>query len=333
MLRVLYIYRHPDMGYSIGRVFKPIEEEMKKYAEVDSIYLPVPNYSLRGLWKNISAALKAVKQKHYDIVHITGTEHYLIPFIHGQKVVVTVHDLGSLSINGNLFRSFIKKRLFINSLKGADGITFISQKTCDECNEMVRLDKYKQTVIGNPIDTKFQYIHKEFTQEQPVALHIGTKSNKNLHNTILALRGINCHLRIIGTLSAQDKTELSQNNIVHSNAYNLTDDEIIKEYINCDIVNFPSFYEGFGMPIIEGQAIGRLVITSDISPMNEVAGEGALLVYPNSVEEIRHSYLRLMNEPELRERLLTKGLENVKRFQIKYIAKQYLDIYKTFAKE
>ena len=93
-MRILYIYRHPDMGFSIGKVFKPIEEEMKKYAEVDSVYLPVPNYKLIGLWKNIRTALTAVHEKAYDIVHITGAEHYLIPFLPKDKLVVTLHDLG-----------------------------------------------------------------------------------------------------------------------------------------------------------------------------------------------------------------------------------------------
>ena len=55
-MRILYIYRHPDMGFSIGRVFWPIEEDMNNYAEVDNVYLPVPNYSMKGLWKNIRAA-------------------------------------------------------------------------------------------------------------------------------------------------------------------------------------------------------------------------------------------------------------------------------------
>ena len=50
-MRILYIYRHPDMGFSIGKVFKQIEDEMKRYAEVDSIYLPCSNYQSKSLWK------------------------------------------------------------------------------------------------------------------------------------------------------------------------------------------------------------------------------------------------------------------------------------------
>ena len=80
-MNILFIYRHPDLGYSIGKVFKPIEEEMRKYAEVDALYLPVQNYSLMGLCRNIKAARKVTKSKDYDVINITGTENYLIPFM------------------------------------------------------------------------------------------------------------------------------------------------------------------------------------------------------------------------------------------------------------
>lgn len=107
-MRILYIYRHPDMGFSIGKVFKPIEEEMKKYAEVDSLYLPVPNYSPKGLWRNIKAARNAVKRKQYDIVHITGTENYLILFLKRVRVVVTVHDIGFFTNHWPSLRALFK---------------------------------------------------------------------------------------------------------------------------------------------------------------------------------------------------------------------------------
>ena len=90
MMKILFIYRHPSMGFSIGKVFRPFEEEMKKYAEVDSIYMPTSQYSLNSIWQNIKTTRKAINSKKYDIVHITGTEHYLIPFLLGEKVVVTV---------------------------------------------------------------------------------------------------------------------------------------------------------------------------------------------------------------------------------------------------
>ena len=95
MMKILFIYRHPSMGFSIGKVFRPIEEEMKKYAEVDSIYMPTSQYSLNSIWQNIKTPRKAINSKKYDIVLITGKDHFLIRFLLGEKDLVTVQDLGN----------------------------------------------------------------------------------------------------------------------------------------------------------------------------------------------------------------------------------------------
>ena len=116
-MRILYIYRHPDMGFSIGKVFKPIEEEMKKYAEVDSVYLPCSNYQPKSLWKNIRAARKAVSQKRYDIIHITGAEHYLIPFLNRYITVVTVHDLGFYTNHKRSLRTICEYLTVVETLE------------------------------------------------------------------------------------------------------------------------------------------------------------------------------------------------------------------------
>ena len=67
-MTILYIYRNPNMGVSIGKVFKPIEQEMKKYAEIDSIYLPSTNYSIKGLGRNILYVQKVIIKKWMYIV-------------------------------------------------------------------------------------------------------------------------------------------------------------------------------------------------------------------------------------------------------------------------
>jgi len=67
----------------------------------------------------------------------------------------------------------------------------------------------------------------------------------------------------------------------------LTDAELVEAYRRCDMVVFASLYEGFGLPILEAQAMGRPVITSNFGAMREAAGDGALLVDPYSVESIR----------------------------------------------
>lgn len=329
-MKVLYIYRHPDMGFSIGKVFKPIEEEMKKYAEVDSVYLPCSNYQPKSLWKNIRAARKAVSKKRYDIIHITGSEHYLIPFLPKDKLVVTVHDLGFCKILEHKMTYAIKYYLFVSSLKKARFVTFISKKSEKEAAEYVRLKKGRYRTIHNAVGKEFVYSPKDFNEKKPVVLHIGTKEHKNLDRSIEALHDIPCVLRIIGQVSDQQKARMAELGVEYSIGCNLTDEQLKEEYVKADIVNFPSLYEGFGMPIIEGQATGRIVITSNMEPMRTIAGDGALMVDPTNVEDIHNAYLRAMDK-DIRMAVIEKGLENVKRFQLENIAYQFYSLYLTIA--
>ena len=109
--------------------------------------------------------------------------------------------------------------------------------------------------------------------------------------------------------------------------------QIVQEYRKADIINFPSLFEGFGMPIVEGQMTGRVVITSALSPMKDVAGEGALLVDPYSVESIHKAYLRVIGDEDFRNSLIRKGRENVSRFTADKVTEQYIQIYKQILQE
>ena len=112
----------------------------------------------------------------------------------------------------------------------------------------------------------------------------------------------------------------------------LTDEELVEAYRRCDMVVFASLYEGFGLPILEAQAMGRPVITSNFGAMREAAGDGALLVDPYSVEAIREAVLRITREPALREDLIAKGLRNAERFRADAVAARYAEIYRGMAR-
>ena len=111
----------------------------------------------------------------------------------------------------------------------------------------------------------------------------------------------------------------------------LTDEELVQAYRSCDMVVFASLYEGFGLPILEAQAMGRPVITSNFGAMREAAGDGALLVDPYSVEAIREAVLRIKREPALREDLIAKGRENAERFRAEAVAARYAELYRNVA--
>ena len=108
--------------------------------------------------------------------------------------------------------------------------------------------------------------------------------------------------------------------------------DIINLYKIADIVTFVSKYEGFGVPILEAQATGRPVITSNLSPMKEVAGKGAIFVDPYNVEDIRVAVKTIIFDAEFRQKLVKQSLENVKKYSAKSIAEKYIQLYKQINK-
>jgi glycosyltransferase involved in cell wall biosynthesis len=120
---------------------------------------------------------------------------------------------------------------------------------------------------------------------------------------------------------------LQDHNINYSLSANISDSQLIQEYRNADMVVFTSTYEGFGLPIVEAQTTGRPVVTSNVYSMPEVAGETACLVDPYQVESIRMGIQRVIADTVYRQKLITSGFKNIKRFKPQYIAAQYVKLY------
>ena len=95
---------------------------------------------------------------------------------------------------------------------------------------------------------------------------------------------------------------------------------------NADVFVFPSFYEGFGLPILEAQAAGAPVVTSNVSSMPEVAGEGAILIDPKNIESIASGIYKIISDEKLKRDLIEKGYENIKRFSWQKCAQETLKI-------
>ena len=121
---------------------------------------------------------------------------------------------------------------------------------------------------------------------------------------------------------------MKSKSINFTNDHSLSDEQIQEEYIKSDIVFFASLYEGFGLPILESQSIGRALITSNIEPMKTIAGEGALLVNPNETDSIRAGLKKLITDESLRSKVIEAGFINAEKYSLQNSINNYSALYK-----
>ncbi|WP_394358021.1 glycosyltransferase family 4 protein [Methylococcus mesophilus] len=213
--------------------------------------------------------------------------------------------------------------------KRCAAIVVISESTRQQVLQYLHCDPNKVRVIYCNISEEFKPGPRPFNVSRPRLLQIGTTANKNLVRLAAALDGVECELVIIGQLSSLQTEALRQHHVRYENWVGLSRDALVAQYQRCDMVVFASTYEGFGLPIVEANAVGRPVVTSKLWSMPEVAGDAACLVDPFDVASIRAGICRVIDDAAYRERLVENGFENVNRFQIEAIAKQYADLYRS----
>ena len=323
---IIYFHRNPSSGYSISKVSQTYISEIEKTENVENVYMPCAKADISSVLGNMWATYRHQHKK--AINHITGAVHYIILALPFRKTILTVHDLVFLERNRGVKRIILFWLFLYLPVHYARKIVCISEKTKSDILKYIDCSE-KISVIPNAVDSIFKPIIFEFDPLFPRILCIGTNINKNLYRTIEALHGIPCHLRIVGVINDELQAHLQHHNIDYSNVHHLSDQEIYQEYVNCDMVSFVSWYEGFGMPIIEAQAVGRPVLTSDISPMKEVSGGAAVLADPYNVESIRKGFLSIIGDSELRKILIADGLKNVALYSPEYVANEYLKIYRS----
>ena len=107
------------------------------------------------------------------------------------------------------------------------------------------------------------------------------------------------------------------------------DEDLPALYAGADVFAYPSFYEGFGLPIVEAQCCGAPVLTSNISSLPQAAGDGALLVDPFSVEEIARGLEKLLFDTALRDDLRARGFANARNHTPENLARRTLAVYQS----
>jgi glycosyltransferase involved in cell wall biosynthesis len=325
---ISYIFRKRSATvFSIEKLFDVLYACFEKSGE--SVHrLELPHIST-GIVSVLRNAWFVASQRNMGTLHITGDVHYaalLCPF---SKTIITIHDCVVLQRGTGFKRLVLWILWFWLPLRMASAITVISEQTKNEVLKTVAVSQKKITVIPNFVDPAFAFNERPFSGERPRILHVGTTPNKNLPRVVAALRDIPCVLVIIGQLPEAILRDLQESGVRYENLVGVDHSAMVRLYRDADIISFPSTYEGFGMPILEGQAMGRPVLTSDLEPMRSVAGQGgALLVDPQSVDAIREGFLTLMGDGLLRARLVAAGNDNRRRFTLEAVAARYLALYR-----
>lgn len=290
----------------------------------------VSRYYSAGFFKRLYNIFEAAFRQG-DVNHITGDVNYLALLMTKRKTILTIHDLGIVDHPSALSGKIIKLFWVTIPIKKAMAITAVSHTTKAEIVRRTGCDPAKVHVIHTCIGSHFRRVEKAFDKNKPVILQIGTAANKNCLRMAQALQGINSRLVIVGEPSPEHVQTLKECRIDYTTVSRLSDEEMLQQYINCDVLLFASTLEGFGMPIVEANTVGRVVVSSNISSMPEVARDAACLVDPFNVQSIREGVLRVIEDDDYRDELIERGFENARRFDVRVIAGQYAEVYRGVA--
>ena len=320
-----YITRKRLPSYnSIEELFLAISARVKNTYATQWIPLKYTGASPIRILKNIWS----VKADPANIYHITGDVHYMA-LAYRKRAILTVHDVDSAFTGSFIKRMYVRLFWFWLPALFVKKITVISEFTKQQLTAIIPSFAHKITVVYNPVNPKIQPHIKDFNMT-PTILLLGTKSNKNLERSLQAIKDIPCKVVIVGELSAAQTRLLASLKISYTHKQHISFEAIVTCYKQADIVCFPSLYEGFGMPIIEAQATGRVVLSSNIGAMKEIAGKGAHLVDPYSVAAIREGILKIMKDPFYRERLIANGFTNAAKYSLDNTVSSYMRLYNEF---
>ena len=314
----------PNFDYSIEMFY----EELFKYdnKNIQIIKKKIP-FESKGFFKRLYSALWCFFNQN-EINHVTGDINYVNFFLKKNKSILTILDLYSLKrLNG--FKKFFYKLFWLDiPLKRCSKIITISHKIKNEIISIFKVKSNKIDVIPCSISNIFKPKIKKLNFKELNILFVGTGENKNLERSIKALKNLKIKFTIIGEIKIKYFKMLKKNNINFTNYINQTQKQMYKHYVDTDLLLFPSEYEGFGIPILEAQAVGRLVVTSN--NLKNIAGKGAIYINPLSINDIRNKINYIKKKKYKVKKIIKVGFKNLERYKLKDIKRKYLETYNIF---
>lgn len=328
-INVTYFQRKPLTGhFSLEFIYEDVRARLAK--KIDA-HVHIARYYSTGLFKRLYNLLEAPFLQG-DINHITGDIHYMSFFLKKNRTILTIADCVFMNTESALKRAVLKLFWLYLPSKRVAAIVAISEFTKSTILKHLPSFPAEQIkVISVAVSDNYTYSPKSFNESKPIILHIGTSPNKNLFRLLEAIKDISCLLIIVGRLNNEQVVKLAELGTEYENYSGLSEAELIALYQRTDMLAFVSTYEGFGMPIVEANRVGRPVITANISSMPEVAGNAALLVDPLNVESIKAGIIKIIEDKVYRAELVANGRINATRFDGDFLAKQYYKLYREVA--
>lgn len=300
---------------------------------IDLSRLPIPARIVRAVNQPLFRSYAALARP--DIVHETYYRRdRTAP--NGSKIVMTFHDAIPQRVPHLFPHSEATRAGRQQVLHRADHLICVSQSTRNDLLDLFDVDPARVSVIllgsslspspGGPIDIGSPYL-----------LHVGQRhAYKNFNALIRAFGETGLHrthklVSFSSTPWTEGELREAQLSGVPESAMLRTsgDDQLLARYYSGAVaLVFPSFYEGFGIPLLEAMRCGCPIVTSNVSSMPEVAGDAALYVTPGDGGSLMETLVRVSSSFEIRERLTASGLARAKGLSWERCAAETYEVYR-----
>ncbi len=285
------------------------------------------------IWEQIDLPLYLKKQENPLLLNLVNTA----PIFYKNKIVV-IHDVSWKHFPYTVSKKFYLwyKFLIPKIAKNSKLLFTVSDFSKKDLIKELNINKDKIEIIYNSVSDNFKFL--SLSRKKNILSVASLQPYKNLEGLIKAF------------ILLKDKTKFSDFKLVLVGGYNkkvfsntkifelsegrndivfpgyLSDDELIKYYNKASLFVFPSFFEGFGIPPLEAMACGCPCVVSNVASLPEVCGDAAYYVNPYDIDDIARGIEKVLTDENLRQTLIKKGFENVKRFSWENSAKKIIEI-------
>ncbi len=261
------------------------------------------------------------------------------------KKVVTIHDL--IFERYPEYYTWIDRKIhlwkFKKAAQSADKIIAISKQTKQDIIHYLKVSESKIEVVYQGCHSSFKEnqsqetlkkIKEKFNLPDRFLLNVGTvEPRKNLLNVIKALKDSKIPLVVVGAKKPKYfkliEKEIKKGNVKVQFLSGVSMEELSAIYKMADVFIYPSFFEGFGIPVIEALFSETVVITSNTSCLPEAGGPDSVYVNPENVDDIRAKINFLWDNESERKRRAENGLEFVQKFKDEVIARELMVVYES----